>query len=579
MNSRRRPACMLALGAVVLLAALQLAGWPQPLSWSQAARSASLQSLAQGPSFAHPQDPARAAALVLGDDLHSAAGTRAQHAPLLALLAALPTRALMTLGFEPGSATMERALAFLIVGLPSALAAAALALSCAALGATPRAGALWALLAFTCTAWLPQALVLGQHGAAAAALIAGLAALHSARLLLAGALAGLAAGIDLPHAAALIAFGLAAWGLRGAPGALRFSCGALPPLALAAGLGLPARAQGAEPLAELPFALLPGPAWGEELPNSDHAYAALEIFGWDGLLAREPLALLGALAALLLAAQRLRTRGAAAHKTERAARQSVAHTVRFGVDAHSAARADPARAARVLVATAGASALAIALAHLIPCGAQGQAAHARAWMASVEPLLVLPLAAAGSRLRGSTARALFGAALVVALLAGGLHAALASRAPWSRLTLNARSSSPSAVPGQPPDTRWRARATHAWLRHVHAPDAASAARAPLELLAQHEAWLRSESATSSPAARELRVRRGLARLQAVLDGLEARSSAAPVRVHAHWRVGRLHELLGERALARRAFERALAIDAGFAPAQAALARLKDESRP
>jgi len=551
LSEARRPARALALGAALLLAALQFAGWPQPFSWAQAARSASVQALAHGPSFAWAEDPARASALVLGDELASTAGTRAQHAPLLALIAALPARGLEALGLEPGSAAMERALAFLIAGLPSALAAAALASLCAAVGASATVSALWGLVALACTAWLPQALVLGQHGAAAAAAIGALAALHSGRMLSAGLLAGLAAGIDFPHAAALLVFFVAACALRGAPGALRYVCGTLPPVALAIGLGLPSHATGAQPLAELPFALLPGGARGEELPHTEHAFAALELAGWDGLLAREPLALLGLLAALLLVCR-----------------------PRFGADRAPAQEHSPKRAverdSRVLLATAGAAALAVALGHLLPCAARGQAAHARAWMASVEPLLVLPLAAVTTRGTRGAWHALGAALLCAALLVSAVHAGLASRAPWSRLTLGTSAGAPSTVPGAALASSWRERATHAWLRHAHAPDAASAARAPLELLAQHEARLLAQAERGAPERREARLREGLARLQAVIDRLEARSSVAPAHVHALWRAGRLHEALGERALARRAFERALVLDANFAPARAAL---------
>jgi hypothetical protein len=230
---RAWPRSALALPAAVFVAAALafFAGTkPAPVSWNEYARLATVESLVERGTLKIGRSPlaARTRDKVLIDGSYYA-----DKPPLLQVLAVPPYAALHAAGLSLASNDAYRPLTFLLVGLPAAgLLAFVAAFTRRHTGSVGAALGLAILLGACTLAW-PYSLVFNNHMPAAIALLAAFAAVPPgpstagpARLLGAGALAGLAVGCEL--LAALPALALAVLvGARFRRGLLWFAAGGL----------------------------------------------------------------------------------------------------------------------------------------------------------------------------------------------------------------------------------------------------------------------------------------------------------------------------------------------------------------
>jgi hypothetical protein len=537
---------VLALFAIVLCLGTQDA----PGSWADGSRLGTIQALVEHGTLALDDT----AYVWQGDKVRFGEHYFSHQPPMLALAGALPYAALHHgLGLAIDAPWTYRLLTLCLVGLPAWCGALALARLLARTALGPRQAAGWLAAACLATLYLPYALVLNQHGAAAGLVLMGIERCARRRFACAGILLALAATIDLGAAFPALFACWPVWRAGGAAGVARYALAALPVLALHASVNLAVAgdlvpfALHAEafqyPLSPFTLMSLTGIEGGPEPDGAGLAYAARALFGSGGLFSNHPVLLVCLLdGALAARAVRVRPSGAPAPG---------------------------------LLAAVALSAITIAGYYLAASRNFGGSAFGMRWFTVFAPALVLfPAAAAGTGLpRWRTGRAF--RALLLALGAwSALFAAVGALQPWAKLYWRFEDT-PRGMVANPGEARpsarefWRGELERRldWRKAFSREHYDQQFQ---ELLDQHRRLYLNGAAALPAAEREAWLREGLAKLHAVVDPLERENVSCDSRVWGHFWLGKFYKALDDVPAARRELERALELYPRFGKAEAAL---------
>lgn len=545
---------VLALFALVLL----LFTKDEPGSWADGSRLGTIQALVEHGTLQLDETDY----LWQGDKIQVDGHFYSHQPPMLAVLGAVPYAALHLAGRAIDDAHTYRVLTWVLVGLPLLLGLRALGLLLRRAGC----GDLWstAILLLACfgTLVLPYALVLNQHGTAAGLVLLALGAIAARRPMTAGVLLSLAGTIDMTALFAAFACLLPVWRLGGAQALARTVLGALPPLALHAGINLAVVGDLVPFALHLeafryplsPFLLMSLTGAGEEDPAGTQAlYLWRASFGQSGLFSHHPVLLLALAAGVALAFRR-----------------------RAGVARHdaSAPGLPPGMLAAVALFSAG-----IAGYYLTQSRNLGGSAFGVRWFTVFSPALALfPAAWIGSRPPGWRASpGLFG--LVAAAGLWSIAAsALGAVQPWTKFAYfwDQRPESLITDPDTPVPS-WGEHLRREWARVRNW-------RQPFEeryfvntyvvMLNRHGRLRLREWPGMTPAQREQWVRDGIAKLHEIVDVLRQGGDRSRAHAAAWFWLGKLHKRLGERVEARRAFQEAVNLDPDDGAARLQLEKLE-----
>lgn len=545
-----RPALLVLL---VFALALLLLTKSEPVSWADASRLGTIQALAEEGTLALDDT----AYFWQGDKVLIEGRYYSHQPPMLALLGTVPYWLLHQLGGEITDPWVYRTLTLSLVGMPLFAGLSMLGILMRRRGASQLHTALLLAAAAFGTLALPYALVLNQHGAAAALVLASLLAIDLRRPLVAGLLLSLATTIDLTAVFFAVALVVPIVWREDESGTARlqladlipYTLGALPILGLHFGvthaiagdlkpLGL--HTEGfLYPLSPFLFMNLTG--GGEAGPDgSQLAYVVGALFGESGLFSHHPV-LLWALGLGLLFLLRPGTKPAV-------------------------------RSARPLAIGVLLASLGIAGYYLTQSRNFGGSSFGMRWFTVFAPaLLLLPALALASGRR--LALGLF----VPLLLWSTAAASLGAAQPWAKFHYRYEDSPLGMVarPGDPRPSRveywgqeWR-RITSLEERYTRKNFDDLYQR----LMDQHQRlYLRDLPGVEPEAAREW-VESGLAKLQHAVDLLDRDNSSARSRPMGHFFLGKFHQRLDDRRAAKQEYERALALDPGNVWAKQALDKL------
>ena len=548
------PRAVLAAFALVLL----LFTKDEPGSWADGSRLGTIQALVEHGSLRLDETDY----LWQGDKIQVDGHFYGHQPPMLAVLGAVPYAVLHhVLGRAIDDPHTYRVLTWCLVGLPLLLGLRALGLLFRRAGCGDGWGAVLLLLASCGTLALPYALVLNQHGAAAGLVLLALGAIARRRPLVAGVLLSLAGTIDMTAIFAGVACLWPIWRHDGVSGVVRTTLGALPPLALHAGINLAVVGD------LVPFALhveafryplspfllmsLTG-ATDAEPAGTQVLYLWRASFGQSGLFSHHPVLVLALAAGVALL---LRRRGDAPERAD------------------SAPGLPPGLLTAVALFSAG-----IAGYYLTQSRNLGGSAFGVRWFAVFAPALALfPAAWLGAR----PPRWRASPGLVALVAATGLWSlaasALGAVQPWTKFAYfwYQRPESLIADPGMQPPT-WSEHVAREWarIRNWRQPfERRYFVDRYVDMLGRHARLRLKEWPGMTPAQQEEWVRDGIAKLHEVVDVFRRGGDRSRAHAAAWFWLGKLHKRLGERVEARRAFEEAIALDPNDGAARLAKERL------
>ena len=521
-------------------------------SWADGSRLGTIQGLVEHGTLALDDTDF----LWQGDKVWVGGHYFSQQPPMLALLGALPYAVLHHgLGLAITDGITYRVLTWTLVGLPLFLGLACLARLLLEAGAGPRTAALLLALAVFGTHVLPYSLVLQQHGASTGFLLLGFYAVARRRPEVAGALLALACTIDLTAVFPAVFLAWPVLRSTGVQGVVRYGLGALPVLGLHFGVNY-ALVGDLRPLGlhleafEYPYSsfLFMSLTGGEQRAGEQAAYLFGELLGKSGYLSHHPIVLPAIGAALVLAVRR------------------------------------STRLPAGLLAAAGLSVLAIAAYYLTQSRNFGGSAFGMRWFTPFGPLLALfPAALIGARENegepiafGPAARVATGLLAVWSIAA----ASLGSVQPWAQFAYfwHQRPDAPIANPALVPDS-WPEHLKREWIRITtfeQAFDQDSYVAWYQDIIHRHGKLYTQEWPGEDQTAALEFTRSGLVKLQRAVDFLDQAEDRTFCRVAGHFWLGKLHQRLGDRAAAARAFDRTLGLAPSYGPALKARAKLDAE---
>jgi tetratricopeptide (TPR) repeat protein len=565
----RAPKIVLALFAFALL----LFTKSEPMSWADASRMGTIQSLVEHGTLALDQSDY----VWQGDKVQLGGHFYSHQPPMMALAGSVPYGILHMFGRGIADPGTYRILTLCLVGLPVLLGLISLGRLMRRTGANDTQTA-WLLAAASFgTLLMPYSLVLNQHGLAAALVLLALSAIVDRRLATAGILLSLATTVDLtavffaiamvlpiafPH---LLSGSKSCADNQGGIGAvLRYGLSALPVLAIHFGINysiagdlipLGLHTEGFE-YSMSPFLLMNLTGGGEAGPDGSFlAYAKGALVGESGLFSHSP---------TLVWAWVLGVMGILALLSKNGADSASNHGKQVA-----------------LVAAIDLAALAIIAYYLTQSRNFGGSSFGMRWFTVFAPaMFLLPALWFGLAEKAQARKALL---LLAPLLVWSCSAsALGSVQPWSKFHYNYTDSPEGAL-----DTNTEAYPSttehlqNEWdritnFRKVFTPK--SYDDLFQKLLDQHRRLYLTEWDGMTEEGRTLWIKQGLAKLQHVADLFDRENSKVQSRTVSHFWLAKFHTKLGDRQQAQREYEIALALDPGFRLAASALQALNAAPR-